>query len=48
MFDESVDNGQTLRINDLAIENFGQLALMPTHDHDHENTEFSENTSKNN
>ena len=32
MFDESVVSRQTLGTNDLAIENFGQLALMPTHD----------------
>ena len=48
MLDESVGSRQTLGTNDLAIENIEQPALMPTHDQYHENTKFSENTSKNN
>ena len=48
MLDENVGSRQTLGTNDLAIENIEQPVLMPTHDQYHENTKFSENTSKNN
>ena len=48
MLDEYVGSRQTLGTNDLTIENVGQTTLMPTHDQDHENTKFNENTCKKN
>ena len=48
MLDESIGSRQILGTNDLTIENVGQLALMPTHDQDHENTKSDECTNKNN
>ena len=48
MLDDSIGSRQTLGTDDLAIENVRQSALMSTHDQDHENTKFSENTSKDN